>query len=174
MIIQCPDCTTRYRLKDMAPGRPDARLVCPNCSFRFTLIAPQAEGQSATIRSGARVLIVDDAHFFREMLADLLIPLNLNLCLAATAAEAQEQLQKLQPFALIILDLNLPDKNGLVLIAEIRANNLLSKTQILAMSGVYRREADALDAIRAGADAFLNKSFRPEDLREKVRTLLGR
>ncbi len=174
MIIQCPDCTTRYRLKDMAPGRPDARLVCPNCSFHFTLIAPQAEGQSATIRSGARVLVVDDAHFFREMLAELLIPLNLNLCLATTAAEAQEQLlQQSQPFALMILDLNLPDKNGLELIAEFRANNLLSKTRILAMSGVYRREADAMDAIRAGADAFLNKSFRPEDLREKVRALLG-
>jgi predicted Zn finger-like uncharacterized protein len=171
MILQCPDCTTRYRIKEMLPGRPDARLVCPNCKFHFTLIAPQVAGQPPTIHPSARVLVVDDAHFFREMLVDLLMPLNLNLCLAANASEALEQLQ-LKPCDLIVLDLNLPDKNGLELIAEIRAESSLGKTRILAMSGVYRREEDGMDAIRAGADGFLNKSFRPEDLREKVRKLL--
>lgn len=171
MIIKCPNCTTRYRIKDMAPGRPDAPLTCPSCKYHFTLIAPQTEGQVPAIRPGARVLVVDDANFFREMLADLLSPLNLNLNLAATAAEALQQLQ-LQPCDLIILDLNLPDKNGLELIAEIRADKKLGKTRILAMSGVFRREEDSVEAIRAGADAFLNKSFRPDDLREKVRKLL--
>lgn len=171
MIIQCPACPTRYRIKDMAPGRSDAPLVCPNCKFHFTLIAPPAVGQPPTVRPGARVLVVDDAHFFREMLADLLIPLNLNLQLAATAAEALEQLQ-LHPCDLMILDLNLPDKNGLELIVELRAEKTFGKTRILAMSGVFRREEDSMDAIRAGADAFLNKSFRPDDLREKVRKLL--
>ncbi len=171
MIIQCPDCTTRYRIKHMAPGRPDARLVCPNCKFRFTLIAPQIEDQPPTIHSSALVLVVDDAHFFREMLVDLLMPLNLNLCLAANAAEALEQLQS-KSFDLMILDLNLPDKNGLELIAEIRTDNSLSKTRILAMSAVYRHEEDGMDAIRAGADGFLNKSFRPEDLRAKVKKFL--
>lgn len=173
MILQCPDCTTRYRIKDLAPGRPDAHLICPNCKFHFTLIAPQPEGQPATLYPGARVLVVDDALFFREMLVDLLMPLNLNLRSAANAAEALEQLQ-LKPCDLMILDLNLPDRNGLELIADIRANSLFGKTRILAMSGVYRREEDGMDALRAGADGFLNKSFRPEDLREKVRKLLPR
>jgi len=40
------------------------------------------------------------------------------------------------------------------------------------MSGVYRREQDGLEAIRAGADDFLNKSFRPEELRARVRKFL--
>jgi CheY-like chemotaxis protein len=155
----------------MAPGSPDAHLVCPKCKFHFALIAPQTEGQPPTLRSNARVLVVDDAHFFREMLVELLMPLKLNLRLAASAAEALEQLQS-KPCDLVLLDLNLPDRNGLELIADIRAEDSCDKTRILAMSGVYRREEDGIDAIRAGADGFINKSFRPEDLREKVRKLL--
>ena len=171
MIISCPDCATRYRIKDMAPGRPDARLICPNCKIHFTLIAPQTEGLPPTIRASSKVLVVDDAHFFREMLADLLLPLNLNLRLAADAKEALVLL-RLKPCDLMVLDLNMPDMNGFELITEIRKDSVLAKTRILAMSGVYRRDEDAMAAIRAGADAFLNKSFRPEELREKVRKLL--
>lgn len=172
MIIQCPECSTRYRIKDIAPGRPVARLTCPKCEFRFTLTAPQAPGQLPTVQGCARVLVVDDAFFFREMLADLLKPLNLNLELAANATDALDYLRK-GHCALMILDLNLPDKNGLELIEEIRCDAGLGKLRILAMSGIYRREDDALEAIRAGADAFINKSFRPEELRDKVEKLLA-
>lgn len=171
MIIQCPECPARYRIKEMAPGRLDAHLECPKCKCRFTLTAPDLEGQSPTVIPGARILIVDDAHFFREMLADLLKPLNLNLHLVADAQTALDGLHDKLP-DLLLLDLNLPDKNGLDLIAEIRADKQLAKVRILAMSGVYRREDDAMDAIRAGADAFINKSFRPDDLREKVKKML--
>jgi len=171
MILQCPNCATRYRIKEISPGRPAAKLICPNCRFHFTLIAPKDVGEAPTLLAGARVLLVDDANFFREMLADLLMPLNLNLRLAATAAEALQLLAQ-HPCDLMLLDLNLPDKNGLDLIREIRSNSHLAKTRILAMSGVFRREEDGMAAIRSGADAFINKSFRPEDLREKVRKLL--
>ncbi len=172
MIIQCPECETRYRMKEMAPGRPVAHLHCPKCRFRFSLIPPQIEGQAPTIHAAARILVVDDARFFREMLADLLKPLKLNLYLAESAAEVHDRLQQ-TPCDLILLDLNLPDQNGLDLITELRAGNLLGKARILAMSGIYRREEDATGAIRAGADAFINKSFRPDELREKVKKLLG-
>jgi DNA-binding response OmpR family regulator len=137
------------------------------------LTSPLAPGEAPTLLPGARILVVDDANFFREMLADLLLPLNLNISLAATAGEALKQLAQ-QPFDLMLLDLNLPDQNGLDLIREIRSNAQVREIPILAMSGVFRREEDGIDAIRAGADAFTNKSFRPEELRDKVRKLLNR
>jgi CheY-like chemotaxis protein len=171
MIIQCPDCKARYRIKDIEPGRPDARFSCPNCKSQLILVAPLAEGQEPTVYSRPHVLIVDDAHFFREMLCDLLMPLNLNLSLAVDAADALKQLN-LKIYDLILLDLNLPDRNGLDLIADIRKIKNLANIRILAMSGVFRREEDGMDAIRAGADGFLSKSFRPDDLREKVKKLL--
>ncbi len=172
MIIQCPECSSRYRIKDMPPGHPGAQLKCPKCSCFFSLLAPSSAGQPPTIEPGAKVLIVDDARFFREMLADLLQPLNLNLTSAATAAEAFVRLCSESP-DLLLLDLNLPDKNGLELITQLRGDKRFEKIVILAMSGVYRREDDAMEAIRAGADAFINKSFRPDDLRARVKKLLA-
>lgn len=171
MIIQCPGCTTSYRIKDMMPGQRDAHVTCPQCSCHFTLHAPQKTGDPPAVRAGAAVLLVDDAPFFREMIADLLVPLNLNLHFAATASEALAKLSKIS-FVLVLVDLNLPDRNGLELIREIRIYPPWKNLHIVAMSGVYRREQDALEAIRAGADDFQNKSFRPEDLRARVRKFL--
>lgn len=171
MIIQCPGCGTSYRIKDMLPGQRDAHITCPKCSCHFTLHAPLKSGDSPTISAGAAVLLVDDAPFFREMIVDLLVPLNLNLRLAANAEEALTQLNK-NSFILLLIDLNLPDRNGLDLIREIRRHPQWQNLRIVAMSGVYRREQDALEAIRAGADDFLNKSFRPEDLRARVRKFI--
>ncbi|MCF6180170.1 MAG: response regulator [Geopsychrobacter sp.] len=155
----------------MSPGHPGAHLNCPKCHRYFSIIAPTSKGEPPTIKPGPKVLIVDDARFFREMLVDLLQPLNLNLFLAETAASALEQLQTENP-DLVMLDLNLPDQNGLEVIARIRADDRFKAIKILAMSGVYRREDDAMDAIRTGADAFINKSFRPDDLRNKIEKLL--
>ncbi len=172
MIIQCPECSSRYRIKDLPPGHADARLKCPKCDCRFILSAPAVVGGAPRVKPCAAVLLVDDAHFFREMLSDLLQPLQLDLHLAPNAAEAMAKLQA-GSWQLLMLDLNLPDKNGLELIGEIRAAEKLKDLRILAMSAVYRREDDVLAALRAGADAFLNKSFRPDELRDKVKELLG-
>ena len=171
MIIQCPECKSRYRIKEIDPGRPDARFSCPSCKSQLVLVSPVSTGQQPTILSRPKILIVDDALFFREMLVDLLMPLNLNLSLAADAAEALAYLNK-KSCDLVLLDLNLPDRNGLELITDIHAINAHTKPLILAMSGVYRREEDGTEAIRAGADGFLSKSFRPDELREKIKKLL--
>ena len=45
--------------------------------------------------------------------------------------------------------------------------------RILAMSGVQRGEEAARDVRQLGADAFLNKSFTPRELRDRVRDILG-
>jgi len=171
MIIQCPGCVTSYRIKDMLPGQRDAHITCPKCACHFTLQAPHKPGDSPTVNAGAAVLLVDDAPFFREMIADLLMPLNLNLRCAVNANEALTALAQ-SSFVLMLIDLNLPDRNGLELIREIRCHPQGKNLRILAMSGVYRREQDGLEAIRAGADDFLNKSFRPEELRARVRKFL--
>jgi len=171
MIIQCPDCASKYRIKEMAPGRADAHLSCPNCAFRFSLQAPKQAGLPPTVVPGGRVLLVDDARFFREMIVDLLVPINLNIRLAETAAGALTLLEE-SLGDLLVLDLNLPDKNGLDFISELRNDSRFQGLSILAISGVYRHEQDSLDAIRAGADGFISKSFRPAELSEKIRTML--
>jgi DNA-binding response OmpR family regulator len=41
------------------------------------------------------------------------------------------------------------------------------------LSGVFRKEADAQEVKRVGADDFMSKSFKPEQLLARVRSLLG-
>jgi DNA-binding response OmpR family regulator len=49
----------------------------------------------------------------------------------------------------------------------------LGKLRLLAMSGVYRKEADVVEVQAAGADDFVSKSFKPEQLQLRVKKLLA-
>lgn len=169
MIIQCPECNSRYRTQ-MVPDGQSVQVKCPKCAHQFKVRtagvdAPAGNAEQATI------LVVDDARFFRELLVDLLTDRNANLLTADSAADAWERLRQ-QSVDLMIIDINLPDKNGLDLIREIRAEKELVKLPILCISGVYRKDDDATAAIRAGADDFISKSFKPDELNERIDKLL--
>ncbi len=116
---------------------------------------------------------MDDARFFRELLSDLLEGYDANLQTADNAEDTWVMLHQ-QSFDLLIVDINLPDRNGLDLIKDIRADADLKKIKILAISGVYRKDDDALAAIRAGADDFISKSFKPHELTEHIDKLLNK
>jgi len=118
------------------------------------------------------IVVVDDARFFREVIADILAPLKYSLHLAASGEEGLPLLRQLRP-ALVILDLKLPGMSGLELIRMIRADASLSGIKILAMSSVYRREDEVHKIILAGADEFLNKSFKSEHLLSRVKQMMS-
>ncbi len=71
---------------------------------------------------------------------------------------------------LIILDLMLPDIDGLVLLSNLRS---LSESPILVYSATSRKR-DAILALRLGADDFVAKPYDIEDLRARVDVLLRR
>jgi DNA-binding response OmpR family regulator len=119
-----------------------------------------------------KILIVDDARFFRELLLELLAERQAELLTADTAKGAWERLQ-LDDVALLIVDINLPDVSGLKLITQIRQHEKLKNIRILCVSGVYRQDDDALKALRAGADDFISKSFKPDELNQRIDKLLN-
>lgn len=179
-MIECPDCRGRYPIDPSKSSRTVARIKCPRCSHVFSVdfsaIAPAAMPKSAEppkpLPPRTKVLIVDDARFFRELIADMLKALPVDFLLAADGVEALEMIRRERP-GLVVLDLNLPRLDGYELIRQVRAEPLLNRVRLLAMSGVFRREEDALRAERSGADDFLNKSFTPEQLQRRVAKLLG-
>jgi predicted Zn finger-like uncharacterized protein len=194
MKIQCPECGASYRVDParIQPGATSLKARCPRCNSVFSVPvsaadarsapAPQAPAASAAVQPvvppaaapesrGKRVLVVDDSKFFRELIVDLLQPLELDCLLAADGVEALELMQDARP-DLVMLDLNLPRMNGYELIAAIRSDAALKSTTVLAMSGVFRKETDVARVVQAGADDFINKSFKPEQLQERVRKLL--
>lgn len=173
MVIQCPECKSRYRAKNFKPNQPAARIKCPKCVHVFTFDPASAAAESKPVaKKTPSVLAVDDARFFREILTEILTPLQIQLVTVGTAEEALAAMSQ-QSFGLVLVDLNLPDMSGLDLMKKIRSGESAPGVKLLAMSGAYRRDDCEADAIQAGADGFLNKSFKPEDLQKKIRELLA-
>ena len=118
--------------------------------------------------SAVDVLLVEDDPAFAEYLSDVLDG-GFEVRHAPSAAEARRQVEEAGP-DLIILDLILPDADGLVLCAELRA---LTDAPILICSATIRRR-DAALGLRLGADDFIAKPFDVDELRARVEALLRR
>lgn len=88
---------------------------------------------------------------------------------ATTAQEAREAAHSEDDFRLILLDLSLPDEDGLSLLPELRREPALSGVPILVFSVHDSRREEAL---AMGADGFVAKPFRTRTLREVLRSHL--
>lgn len=185
MTIQCPECGARYRIDPSRVSKSVARVKCPQCAAVFEVNlrnaqaeppaaapAPAGAGEASAVSPSAGVLIVDDSKFFRELVADVLKPLQLHLFMAGDGDEALQIIRQKRP-ALVILDLNLPGMSGYELIRQVRTDPSFGGLRLLAMSGVFRKETDAAEVQAAGADDFVSKSFKPEQLQVRVMKLLA-
>jgi DNA-binding response OmpR family regulator len=167
MKIQCPQCETKYRTQSQVDLSKPLVLTCPNCRHHFTVETLGNE------KPPKKILIVDDARFFRELMMDLLADRKVELITANCGEEAWKMLQ-IDHFDLLIADVNLPDISGFDLIRRVRGHQRCAGTPILCISGVYRQDDDAREAFMAGANDFMTKSFHPEDLTARVEKLLAR
>jgi DNA-binding NtrC family response regulator len=100
------------------------------------------------------ILIVDDEVGIRELLSEILQDEGYRVALAENAGEARAYRQRQQP-ALVLLDIWMPDTDGVTLLREWRANALLTMPVIM-MSGHGTIET-AVEATRIGAFDFLEK-----------------
>ncbi|MCC6870569.1 MAG: sigma-54-dependent Fis family transcriptional regulator [Burkholderiales bacterium] len=100
------------------------------------------------------VLIVDDEVGIRELLSEILQDEGYRVALAENAGEARAYRQRQQP-ALVLLDIWMPDTDGVTLLREWAANGLLTMPVVM-MSGHGTIET-AVDATRIGAFDFLEK-----------------
>ena len=118
------------------------------------------------------VLVVDDSKVMREMISACLRPdADLVLTQAASGLEAIERLS-LQPFDLLVLDLNMPDIGGLEVVEFVRSQDKLRTLPILIVTS--RGEDGPRSAVlAAGASRYMTKPFAPEAILAEVRALLG-
>jgi two-component system NtrC family sensor kinase len=116
-----------------------------------------------------KTLIVDDSLTVRMDLADAFRAAELETVLAANAAEMREALAR-EPVSLVILDVVLPDADGLELLQEIRA-----MTQIAPAILLLSTEAEVRDRIRGlqtGADDYVGKPYDTGYVIARARALL--
>jgi two-component system, NarL family, invasion response regulator UvrY len=118
----------------------------------------------------ATVLIADDHALLRNGLKQLLAS-ERSITKVGEASSGRETLEKLQaePWNLLILDINMPDRSGIDILRQVRATH--EHTRILILSGFPERQY-AVNMLRAGASGYLNKEMAPEELLTAVRSVL--
>lgn len=117
-----------------------------------------------------RILAIEDVPANLALLHAILEPHGFELRDTTTLGQARAAVQLELP-SLILLDVRLPDGNGLDLARELRANDATSRVPILAVSASVL-PGERADALKAGCDAFLAKPLRPAELLAMVRSLL--
>lgn len=126
----------------------------------------QGPGAAAT---RLRVLVVDDHADIREPLAHWLQRQGFDVATAADARQMRHLLRH-QPFDVIVLDIMLPDGDGLSLCREVAAT--LGTPVILLTARATPPERVA--GLEAGADDYVVKPFDPAELAARIRTVRRR
>ena len=121
-----------------------------------TQIAVHRSERPAEVQcSNAKVLVVDDDADFRALARKILETADFEVSEAAAASECLAHLRS-YPTDLVILDIVLPDRDGIEALAEIRT--LFPETKILTISGAENCELYLKVSSYLGADASLEKS----------------
>ena len=121
-------------------------------------------------RSDMRLLIVEDNEELAELLAKGLQTAGYEADILATADDARSVLQTTF-YAALILDLGLPDGDGLELLREIRhRNNPIPLLVLTARGGLH----DRVQGLRSGADDYLVKPFALEELIARLEAQMRR
>lgn len=106
------------------------------------------------------ILIIDDEKVLTIFIADALKQQGHNVFTAHTAEEGLNALKK-ENIDIILLDIVLPDKNGLALLKDIKA---MDETYEIIMITAHSSIKDSITAVKMGAEDYLVKPFELEEL----------
>ncbi len=119
-----------------------------------------------------RLLLIDDDTRLTAMLGDYLRAAGLNVEAAATLADGRDRIST-QAFDALVLDLMLPDGDGLDLCRELRADPRTRALPLLMLTA-RGEPMDRIVGLELGADDYLGKPFEPRELLARVKALLRR
>ena len=116
-----------------------------------------------------RVILCDDHAFVRRGIRDTLSEA-VDIQVVADAASYSEVREALRSFPceVLVLDLNLPGRGGLEVLASLRESGSPIKVLVVSM---FPEDQYAIRCLRAGAQGYLNKAGEPAELIEAVRTI---
>jgi CheY-like chemotaxis protein len=130
--------------------------------------APTIQSQAKKGPSRKTILVVDDSIVIRKMVEIALENESYNIDTAVSGKEGLAKIDRINP-DLVILDLMLPDINGIDILKTVKASRGIP---VIMLSG--KDSPQMVEKAKAsGADAFLPKPFKDDELIDKIKTLLS-
>ncbi len=119
-----------------------------------------------------RALVVEDNEHVCYMLEFIMERAGYDVNAVNNGRDAQAAIENLEPVDIIVLDLMLPYISGYQLISEIRDNPDWQHVPIVVLSGKVM-EHDIVRALDLGANDYITKPFRPEELLARLRRIVA-
>ncbi len=120
--------------------------------------------------SGIRILLIDDDPEFCSLLTDYLELNSISLTCVHDGQSGLAMLDTQYSYDLILLDMFLPDINGLDVLRQIRKK----KSPPVVMLSAHNEETDRIIALEIGADDYVPKAFSSRELLARIRAVLRR
>jgi len=164
-----------------------ARFKCKKCSsiVEAKLPAVATEDRSMSENKAAnpdskdskdskkRVIVADDTAFFRMMLTELLTEAGYEVITAVDGEDALIKIKhELPALDLVLLDMLMPKLDGFQVIEELKKGVMANNLPILALSGVFKSDADRDHMKKLGIVGYIDKDTPPDQILERVNMVL--
>jgi two-component system, OmpR family, response regulator len=149
---------------------PARGFAVPGGSASRDLASPGDNRMTDVNGQTARILVVEDDHVMRHMIADYLEDHNMSTLTASGREELVRNFSGIEP-DLVILDLRLEREDGLDLLREMRTR---SDVPVIIITGDRRDEVDRVVGLELGADDYITKPFNLRELLARIRAVLRR
>ena len=150
-------------------------------SFEITLPkqppgARKGAGKPRADLRGLRALIVDDNATNRRILRQQLFSWEVENGATENGPDALAEMRRAAaggaPYDLVLLDMQMPEMDGMELARRVKADGLISPARLVLLTSTGRR-GDGAEAVEAGIAAYLTKPVRQSDLYDAIATVMG-
>ncbi|HQW37165.1 MAG TPA: response regulator [Usitatibacteraceae bacterium] len=133
---------------------------------RSPLMVPPRNGEKYSL------LVVEDDPDLAQLVIDIFMTAGFEMHWASNKTEINQQMNRRPGVDLVLMDIVLPDANGLEVLQRIRMHPKLAKLPVIMMTGRSSAE-DVAAGLVAGADGYVSKPFQMSGLVKAVQQVLG-
>lgn len=169
MIINCPKCNTKYKLKDEGITLSQKKFRCNKCGFIFvhTFVIDSKESEDLPV-----ILVAHDDYRVVNVIKKVLSPIKCKLETAFDGNEAYKIILSKKP-SVAIIDVALQGLFGFELCEKVKNDSQLKSVKIILVASIYdRTRYKRRPQNLYGADDYIEKHHIPDGLYEKVMALL--